>query len=65
MAHYKVKATYLYEGMVEADSQDEAEKLFVDDLNSHYVCAESLDIEQIEQCEDCEKIFDDCSCDND
>ena len=62
MAHYKIKATYLYEGTVEADSQDEAEKLFIDDLNSFYVCPESSEIEEIAECEDCEKVFDNCSC---
>jgi hypothetical protein len=62
MAHYKIKATYLYEGTIEADSQEEAEKLFIDELNDHYVCPEKYDIEELDECEDCEQIFDNCSC---
>jgi hypothetical protein len=62
MAHYKIKATYLYEGTVEADSQKEAEKVFIDELNDHFISTDSYKVEEVEKCEDCEKVFDNCSC---
>ena len=43
MPFYKVTATYLYEGVVEADNEDDAIQEFESDLNSHYVAPVSID----------------------
>ena len=40
MACYRVRALYEYEGEVEADSPEDAEKVFLADLNSYYVSTE-------------------------
>lgn len=52
MAKYKITAMYEYEAEIEADSPEQAEKLFLDELNSYYVSTESLDIEELEEDED-------------
>lgn len=56
MATYNIKAMYEYEGEIEADSPEEAEKLFLDELNSYYVSTESLDIEKLGECEVCGEV---------
>ena len=56
MATYNIKAMYEYEGEIEADSPEEAEKLFLDELNSYYVSTESLDIEKLGECEICGEV---------
>lgn len=61
MAHYRIKALYEYEGVVEGNTQDEAEKAFLADLNSHYSSTESIDFEIV--CVECEGELDiDNSC---
>jgi len=61
MAFYKIKALYEYEGVVEGNTQDEAEKAFLADLNSHYSGTKSIDFEEV--CGDCERELDaDGSC---
>jgi hypothetical protein len=52
MATYNIKAMYEYEGDIEADSPEEAEKLFLADLNDHYAGTYSFDIEKVEEEED-------------
>jgi hypothetical protein len=61
MATYYIKAQYEYEGAVEANSPEEAEKIFLDDLNSHY--AGTYDYECKEVCAECEEELEDCACD--
>jgi hypothetical protein len=61
MAFYKVKALYEYEGVVSADTQDEAEKAFLSNLNSFYSGTESIDFTIV--CGGCELELDlDGSC---
>ncbi len=61
MATYYIKAQYEYEGAVEANSPEEAEKIFLDDLNSHYAGTYSYECEEV--CADCEQELEDCTCD--
>jgi hypothetical protein len=53
MATYNIKAMYEYEGEVEANSEAEAEKLFLDELNSYYAGTYSFEIEKIAECTEC------------
>lgn len=62
MATYRIKAQYEYEGDVEADSPEEAEKIFLNDLNDHY--SSTYDYECIELCEGCGDDKEDCVCDD-
>ena len=48
MAKYNIKAQYEYEGEVEANSPEEAEKVFLEDLNSHYAGTYSYECEEVE-----------------
>lgn len=52
MAKYFIQATYAYSGEVEANSPEEAESLFLDDLNIYYDGTDSFDIEELEDDED-------------
>lgn len=52
MAKFNIVATYEYAGEIEADSAEEAEKIFLDELNDHYSSTESFEIEEIEEDED-------------
>ena len=52
MATYKITAMYEYEGEIEADSPEQAEEFFLDELNSYYVSTESFDVEEIEEDEE-------------
>lgn len=52
MAKYNIKAMYEYEGEVEANSPEEAEKIFLDDLNDHYSSTYSYECEEVEEDED-------------
>jgi hypothetical protein len=56
MAYYKIKALYEYEGVVEGNTQDEAEKAFLADLNSHYSGTDSIEFDVV--CGGCEKELD-------
>jgi hypothetical protein len=50
MATYTITAMYEYVAeAIEADSPEEAERLFLADLNMYYVSTESLDIEEVEE----------------
>ena len=61
MAYYKIKAIYEYEGVVSGDTQDEAEKNFLADLNSFYSGTESIEFDVV--CGGCEQELDlDGSC---
>jgi hypothetical protein len=52
MARYKITAQYNYEGIVEAPTQERAERLFENDLNSHYESPESFEVTEL--CPDCD-----------
>jgi hypothetical protein len=52
MAKYNIKAMYEYEGEVEADTPEQAETIFLNNLNTYYVSTESFDIELVEDEED-------------
>lgn len=48
MAKFYIEAMYEYRGEVEARTQEEAEQIFLDDLNDFYYGTYSLDIEELE-----------------
>lgn len=52
MAIYQIEATYSYSGEVEANSPEEAESLFLDDLNMYYEGTDSFTIEELEDDEE-------------
>lgn len=58
MATYKIKATYEYEGEIEANSPEEAEKKFLADLNDYYSSTEEY--ECVEHCDECGDSVEDC-----
>jgi hypothetical protein len=53
MAQFHITAMYEYEGTVEAKTEQEAEQLFLADLNDYYSSTYSLEIEQIQVCANC------------
>ena len=53
MAYYKITALYEYEAVVSGNTQEEAEKNFLADLNSHYSGTESIDFTIV--CGGCEQ----------
>ena len=53
MAHYTIKAQYEYEGTVEADSPEEAEKEFWANLDSFYSSTYDYECVEIKVCETC------------
>ena len=60
MATYRIKANYEYEGDIEANSPEEAETLFLKELNDYYMGTESY--ECYELCEECGDDKDECIC---
>jgi hypothetical protein len=63
MPTYRIRALYEYEGEVEADNPKDAEKMFLDDLNSHYVSTEEYECDEVEMCEECDQPTDNgCVC---
>jgi len=52
MPKYFIEATYSYSAEIEANSREEAESLFLDDLNVYYAGTDSLTIEEVEEDED-------------
>lgn len=52
MAIYRIEALYEYSADIEADSPEEAENLFLDDLNVHYVGTYSYECEELEEDEE-------------
>ena len=48
MPSYEINAQYEYWGVVDADTPEEAEKLFLDDLNTYYAGTYSFDIDVVE-----------------
>jgi hypothetical protein len=63
MAKFHITATYAYEGVVEADTAEEAESIFLSDLNAHYDGTDSYDCEQV--CVECETEIGFCDCEED
>ena len=67
MAQFHIKAQYEYEGTVEAENAEEAEKVFWSELNDHYAGTYDYECEEIKVCETCgyegevaEFVGDDC-----
>ena len=52
MAIYRIEALYEYSADIEADSPEEAENLFLDDLDVHYVGTYSYECEELEEIEE-------------
>lgn len=48
MARYEISAQYRYEGTIEADTPEEAENIFLSELNDYYRDTYSFDIEEVE-----------------
>lgn len=48
MAAYEIRAMYEYYGVIEADTPEEAENIFLSDLDTYYWGTYSLDIEETE-----------------
>lgn len=61
MATFSITAKYEYAGEVEADSPEEAEKFFLDELNSYYMGTESFEIEKLGECVECGEVDADTS----
>ncbi len=60
VATFYIKAKYEYEGAVEANSPEEAEKIFLDDLNAYYAGTYSYECEEV--CPECESEKGWCDC---
>jgi hypothetical protein len=48
MAKFYIKAQYEYEGEVEADTAEEAEQLFLDELDTYYAGTYEYECEELE-----------------
>lgn len=55
MAKYRINAMYEYDGEIEANSPEEAEKIFLEDLNMYYVSTYSMEIDEVEEEEEDEE----------
>lgn len=64
MPTFKIRAVYEYEGEVEAKDSDAAYKAFLNDLNSHYSSTDELEITEVETCDECGEVTDECECDD-
>lgn len=53
MAQYHIKAQYEYEGTVEADSPEDAEKAFWAELDSFYSSTYDYECVEVRTCEIC------------
>jgi hypothetical protein len=49
MGLYNIKAMYEYEGEIEADTPEEAEATFLEDLNMYYMGTYSYEVEEMEE----------------
>ena len=49
MARFYITAQYEYSGEVEARTEEEAEAIFLDDLNAYYYGTYSYEIEELEE----------------
>lgn len=49
MAKFFIEAQYEYCGEIEARTAEEAEKLFLEDLNDYYMGTYSFEIEEMEE----------------
>ena len=49
MARFIIEAQYEYRGEVEARTAEEAEAIFLEDLNDYYYGTYSLEIEEMEE----------------
>jgi hypothetical protein len=55
MAMFEISAMYEYGATIEADSKEEAEQIFLDDLNAYYYGTYSYDCEEVEEEEDADE----------
>ena len=55
MTRFNINAMYEYEAEIEANTEAEAYDLFLADLNTYYVGAYSIDIDELEEDEDDEE----------
>lgn len=60
MTKFHIVASYEYDGVVEADTQEEALNIFHKELNDHYSMALDEDVMQL--CDECEEDKDFCYC---
>lgn len=49
MPRYEITALYEYSGEIEAENAEQAEKVFLQDLNGYYTSTESFEIEELEE----------------
>jgi hypothetical protein len=49
MAKFQIDASYAYSGEIEADSQEEAEAIFLDNLNNYYSGTDEFEIEELDE----------------
>ena len=52
MAMFEISAMYEYGATIEADSKEEAEQIFLDDLNAYYYGTYSYECEELDEEED-------------
>ena len=52
MAKFYIEAMYEYRGEVEARTQEEAESIFLDELNDYYYGTYSIEIDELEEDEE-------------
>lgn len=53
MPNFKITATYEYEGVIQADTAEQAEKIFLKDLNDYYQGTDSFECEEVDVCAEC------------
>ena len=64
MPLYNLKGLYEYEGIIEADNEEKAWKLFYKDLNHYYLNPQDEEIEEL--CPNCEEGLEySCTCEDD
>lgn len=56
---YKFRVVYVYEGIIEGDSEYEAEINFLNNIHDYYLEEESSNWEQVEECAECGHIIND------
>ena len=49
MAMFEISAMYEYGATIEADSKEEAEQIFLDDLNAYYYGTYSYECEELDE----------------
>lgn len=70
MRKFYVKVQVNYDGEIYAESAEQAEEMawsayYGDDASLTYDSVESIDVEEYEQCEECDNPEDECECEED